>query len=898
MTSSRRGPFPRRGLTIVSVLLAVLLGSAPVLLAGPPQSQILISDDERLALGVDEGGAVNEVRVGTRSLPLLERAGGFSVRSAGGRPNLLDNPGFEVDDDGDGDPDDWTLTRGASLPELDRSVARSGKVSMRLTNRVQANSGVFWTEVPVSPNTHYFSCGWFRARALKPTAPTAYTPSRLSPFRLKIQQRSGEEELLQTSNAYGYTNNAGWNKQCVGFETKPEASSVRVLGQLVNGSGSGWLDDLYVGKLLGSSKAVRGEVTETPDGGAFEQTGSVRDEDLEMQATFAARSDHIRVDGVVSSTSRSDKAVEVTYTLPVDAGGWSWGDYARENRTIGDGTYSNETLWNVQPMNRYPFGAVHDDDSLLAFGTPLSRPRVTRIDYDGDRGLSISFDLGISRSASERGKASFSFVIYEADPGWGFRAATQKYYDIFPQSFVRRTDPAREGMWFQRPPLSQVEDSYRDFGMGLNVLALGRHSDQSHSTWGTTYLPWDNERGIYGTAYNHHWVYRGDPLPEDIPPYRAQIDKLKKDARSAATRYQRRRDRDEARAALRSTARDLNGRLYYEIYRTLPSFYESLDGLHRPNKDNDWETMVWKYQVRHARDLARGADARLDGIHLDSTSGMRRWGDIDNYERRHWGSTDIPLTFSYDSSRVAERLIFPIYAHIKKLSKWLHRRGMILSANFNASEARAGGWFGADRIDYFGIERSLTEKTSGDPFVSIDSFAMLKRTLAYQRPISTLDAPEDGETSVEELEEQLELNLFYGMFSGMGGGGHWEEERRAVYAEYTPLFRRLAAAGWEPVTDARSSNAEVWLERYGRIGNDNLHLTVRNQTSSPQPYDVTVDLSKSGDCEVTSVEATEEVEDLPIPVVVNDGEDTATFAAVIEPEKTQLIRLDVAGEGC
>lgn len=884
----------RLALGLSFALLAVLPTNAG---AGGGGTRSLATGDG-LAITLDSKGKIDDLSVGARSLPKTPSGGGFSLRVAGGRPNLLGNAGFEADRDGDDQPDGWTLTSGASSPVLARKVAHSGNRSIRLRNPERANSGIVWREVPVGANTSYFACGWFKSRKLKPNAPTAFTPTELSPFRLKVQQFSSSGELVRTANAFGYTGTAGWNKQCVGIKTTSEVTKVRIVGQLVEGSGTAWLDDMYLGRLFGPSKNVRGSVT-TGDSGRLEQRGGVPSKDLAVEATFAERSDHIRVDGVIKSRGRPDRAVELTYTLPIDAEGWSWGDYARDSRTIGEGKYTNETTSSSQPMSRYPFGTIYDAESLVGLGIPLGDPRVTRIDYKAGVGLSISFDLGMSRAAKTMGpEASFSFVIYTGDQNWGFRAATQKYYDIFPKSFKRRTEPAREGIWFRKAPLSQLDTTYEDFGLGLNVVALGRHSDQSHSTWGTDYLPWDNARGIYGAAYNHHWVFRGEPKAGQPRTYKSEIRHLKSIANSEPTTYDERRKRDEAIAALRSTARDLNGRLYYEIYRTLPSFYESLDALRSSSRDNDWESAVRKYQVQHAFDLAQGVEARLDAIHLDSTSGMRRWAATDNYYRKHWAATRIPLTFSFDSGRVSERLMFPIYMHIKRLSHWLHARGRILSANFNASEARAGGWIGANKIDYFGIERSLTDKTAGDPYVTLDSFAMLKRTVAYQRPVSTLDSPQDAEVSVEELEERLRLNLFYGIFSGVGGGGAWGDERRSVYAEYTPLFRQLASAGWEPITYARSSNPDVWLERFGRIGDDNLQFTVRNETETEQVYTATVDLSAHVACEATAAQAEEAISDTPVPVVVDTSSDEATFGMPISAKDTQLIRLEVTGEGC
>jgi hypothetical protein len=163
---------------------------------------------------------------------------------------------------------------------------------------------------------------------------------------------------------------------------------------------------------------------------------------------------------------------------------------------------------------------------------------------------------------------------------------------------------------------------------------------------------------------------------------------------------------------------------------------------------------------------------------------------------------------------------------------------------------------GADRIDYFGLEQGLVDRVT--PFVTLDQFAMLKRTLAYQRPVTTLDHKVGlGELSLEEVDRRLQQNLFYGIFPGAwnfvieadGGAGFptWTQDRyRALWAPYVPIFRDLAAAGWEPVTWAWSSNGNVWVERFGWPGDGDLHLTLHNETAVPQSLALTVDLAELG----------------------------------------------------
>src|SRR6266496_1454857 len=75
--------------------------------------------------GITEGGS--------GGLPAVRGGGGFSARLVGGTPNLLSDPGFEADANGDGSPDGWTISPGEGTIGSDGTVAHSGIRSVRIT---------------------------------------------------------------------------------------------------------------------------------------------------------------------------------------------------------------------------------------------------------------------------------------------------------------------------------------------------------------------------------------------------------------------------------------------------------------------------------------------------------------------------------------------------------------------------------------------------------------------------------------------------------------------------------------------------------------------------------------------------------------------------------------------
>jgi hypothetical protein len=672
------------------------------------------------------------------------------------------------------------------------------------------------------------------------------------------------------------------------------------MGRLADGSGVAWFDDVSLSPLFPDPwRAVRGAAGPA-DGPVRTTEGSAGD--LSVRARLATSGSAVRVDGSVASSSRDDRAVQVRFAVPVDAGGWHWGDYARSERAIVAGeSYSYLTTSSEQQTSRYPYGEVAGPAVGLALGIPLSEPRIFRVRYDPGAGLSIEFDLGLSRATRGLGPgASFSFVLYAFDPAWGFRAATQAYYDLFPEAFAVRIPPACQGAWFVAPPVYGLVPA--DLGLGLDTVALGKAPSQRFETWGTAYLRWDNARGVAASAYNHHWAFY-QPLPADdrTPSFAAAEAARRSLARSTDPGDDAARLREEARASGSSVSRDVNGRPAYELYRGYVAWYENLD----PLPGLDWTTTVREQQMDRALRVARETGGRLAGIHLDSTSGMRRWGAADDYDRGHWAAAALPLTFSYDSGLVTERGIFPMYGDIVRSADYAHARGMLLSANFNGDEVRALSFVGADRIDYFGLEQGLDDRVT--PEMTEDQFAMLKRSMAWQRPVSTLDQRAGrGQLSPADVERRLQENLFYGIFmgawdgaseaDGAAGAAAWTAAPyRGLWARYAPWFDQLARAGWQPVTDATSSDPAVWVERFGTAADGAVYFTVRNQSATDRDTTVTVDLGALGATAVAR--AVEELTGAALSAADGASGTSASFRVTVPAGATRLLRLDVAASG-
>ena len=57
---------------------------------------------------------------------------------------------------------------------------------------------------------------------------------------------------------------------------------------------------------------------------------------------------------------------------------------------------------------------------------------------------------------------------------------------------------------------------------------------------------------------------------------------------------------------------------------------------------------------------------------------------------------------------------------------------------------------------------------------------------------------------------------------------------RHLFKKYIPIIKRIAEAGWEPVTYAKTDNEALYTERYGPDENGNVYITVLNDSKEDQ----------------------------------------------------------------
>jgi hypothetical protein len=116
---------------------------------------------------------------------------------------------------------------------------------------------------------------------------------------------------------------------------------------------------------------------------------------------------HIALHGRLKKSTAPDRALIVSFALPVNAWGWNWWDDPSRIRRVEYGVeYANCGFLGEKrdiPISRMPFSAIAGNaaGAGLALAVPIDEPRIFRFNYSTERGLRVEFNLGLS-SASMR----------------------------------------------------------------------------------------------------------------------------------------------------------------------------------------------------------------------------------------------------------------------------------------------------------------------------------------------------------------------------------------------------------------------------------------------------------------------------------------------------------------
>jgi hypothetical protein len=517
------------------------------------------------------------------------------------------------------------------------------------------------------------------------------------------------------------------------------------------------------------------------------------------------------LDVTLTDTSGQDRAVTLVYSVPVDGvsvdgAGLTWLADPRRHETVRAGhEYVEASRWPQVGaggrLSRYPFGAVAGRERAVALGIDLAHPAFFRVAYHaGTAELYLAYDLGLT---PEKPSAHVRLCQFTFDGEQYFRGALARYYDLFPQAFHCRTP--QQGLWMPFAKISQVRD-WQDFGF--------RFKEGDNET------DWDDRHGILTFRYTEPMTW-WMPLPADVPRTREAAEEH---ARHLATE----RDNPAARALLTSGYHDRQGQLVARLLDTpwcdgAVWSMNSMPGI--AGAATDFQ-VKWNERLIE-RLYGAERDAELDGEYIDSSEGYVT--DELDFRRDHFAAADTPLTFCSQSLRPAIFRGLIAFEYVRQIARDIHARDRRMMANSTPGQLC---WL-APLLDVMGTETDWYPHGRWMPMS--DAELLYRRAMCRGKPYCFLMNTRFEEFTHELVEKYMKRSLAYGMFPGFfshnAAEGHYftrpelYERDRPLFQRYVPLCRRVAEAGWEPITGVTSSDERVYVERFG-----DRYLTVFNDS--------------------------------------------------------------------
>jgi len=267
-----------------------------------------------------------------------------------------------------------------------------------------------------------------------------------------------------------------------------------------------------------------GTVTKSDMGRGLEASFAGRGAQVVVAFEQREQSIHVTCE-LIGKQDLPARGVLLRFLLPVDCVGWQWHDDMQTSRTITQG----EDYEVVQALRAWPdlpewadkpnlrIGAANRNFCTVLTGPvglcvapDIERPVIFRTAYDAtSRQLQLVYDLALSPDTDPPNSWSFAFDVYACDTEWGFRAALQTYYAMYPHLF--RNFVPEPGQWMAFTDLKHV-DNANEFHFALQEVARDPAYDDKIGVLDCTYF---THAGQFVRIPNHD--------PEKDPPPPAEV---------------------------------------------------------------------------------------------------------------------------------------------------------------------------------------------------------------------------------------------------------------------------------------------------------------------------------------------------------------------------------------
>jgi hypothetical protein len=516
----------------------------------------------------------------------------------------------------------------------------------------------------------------------------------------------------------------------------------------------------------------------------------------------------------LSDTTGKDRAVTLVFVMPAPCDGWRWLAGPREERpAVAPLEYvGTRRVGNVGAgggISWWPFAAIARQERGVALLADLANPAFLRTGYSaGAQALYAAFDLGL---APERPSAEVGLRRVLFDGRQGFRGMVARMYELCADAFRSRTPD--QGLWMPFYAVSKVK-GWEDFGFKFKE--------------GNDETAWDDAHNILTFRYTEPltwWM----PMDKSIP--RTMEAAVAEAARLAE------KGNPSAKALQTSGYHDEGGRLPARLLDTpwcngAVWSMNSSPGV--PGEVTDFKNK-WNPAVKEKLyGAARKGD--LDGEYVDSTEGYVT--DVLDFRREHFAGQKTPLVFASDTKAPAVFRGLIAYEYARGIAADVHAMGKLMMCN---GVPGTYPWL-PPLFDVLGTETDWNPGGRWRPMSDDD--LMYRRVMCGKKPYCFLMNTNFDKFSHALVEKYMKRCLAYGMFPGFfsadASTGHYfsrpdlYERDRPLFRKYVPLVKRVAEAGWQPVTRARSSDPKVYAERFG-----DRYVTLFNDSAQARTVSVT-----------------------------------------------------------
>ena len=656
----------------------------------------------------------------------------------------------------------------------------------------------------------------------------------------------------------------------LGLDAEGRPASLKANGEDLLGTAPGgvWVRDVGA---EGAWVCPEGEVVS--DGKGASCTAKDQAAGLAVETRWEPTASGIDVHATVSDTTGRDRAVTAYFVLPLADKPWVWhNDILSSTPTRPGEEYMNAAGWPIAGISSaYPFCSLTSDTVGLSLTVPMDCPRIYRLTYNSDlHALYVACDLGLVKdTVNFPSRADFRFSLSWHEPRWGMRAAVRKYYDRHPEFFTRRLKTG--GVWMPFGDISQVKD-WQDFGFAYDENSA-------------TPLQFDNDNGIAAFRYIEPMTY-WLPMAKEAPrTYEGALGVLRQNL-AGDKAEEKRWAQVTLRAGVFTHDQQYDLSLQNQAWCDGAVFTLNPD----PNLPEDADCPVNKGHLGYSLDwagkgLMQATGPRLDGIYLDS---LPNWGEVLNWRRDHWRSVTVPLTFDPVRKEPVLLQMFSTWQYADWIARDVHARGGVMHGNGGALWA------------FFPALLDVTGQETGG---ILDQGTMaMARTLLRDKPYSPLLNTQFSKLPADYHDSYFHRSLLWDIFPSYFDGdymqdGKWVigrffdkpelyEHVRPLYRKFIPILRRLFAAGWEPVTEARAEPAGVRVERYGPQPGGETLLAVYNPGKEAVVARVTV---SAGALKLTATQATGLVSGAGLEAT-REG-DLLTITVPLAADRSEVVRL-------